>query len=84
MQVIYTLTQAMKDENNTVPLVVDIGSGQGHLSRKLSLYHGLRVLNLEVDETHVRKASRFDKWVLLVSINFSTTSMSFIHFDGLC
>ncbi|TPP59679.1 hypothetical protein FGIG_08732 [Fasciola gigantica] len=59
--VIYTLADAIETEKKTAPLVIDIGSGQGHLSRKLSLYHGLRVLNLEVNETHVRKASQFDE-----------------------
>ncbi|KAF6776899.1 hypothetical protein AHF37_04185 [Paragonimus kellicotti] len=41
-------------------LVVDIGCGQGHLSRYLSFFHGLRVVNLEADSDHLRKACKFD------------------------
>ncbi|GAA57395.1 hypothetical protein CLF_112661, partial [Clonorchis sinensis] len=41
--------------------VVDIGSGQGHLSRYLSLKYGLNVVSLEADSTHLEKASKFDR-----------------------
>ncbi|KAF7251381.1 hypothetical protein EG68_08839 [Paragonimus skrjabini miyazakii] len=42
-------------------LVVDVGCGQGHLSRYLSFFHGLRVINLEADSDHLRKAYKFDR-----------------------
>ncbi|OON15791.1 exonuclease, partial [Opisthorchis viverrini] len=45
--------------------VVDIGSGQGHLSRYLSLKYGLNVVSLEADSTHLEKASKFDRLLLL-------------------
>ncbi|CAL8107039.1 unnamed protein product [Calicophoron daubneyi] len=41
-------------------IVVDVGSGQGHLARYLSLYLGLRVLSLEAEEAHLQKAYKFD------------------------
>ncbi|KAK2845075.1 hypothetical protein Q5P01_011734 [Channa striata] len=47
--------------------VVDVGSGQGHLSRFLSFGLGLSVTAIEADHTLVAMASRFDgqlMWVL--------------------
>ncbi|KAK2909764.1 protein RRNAD1 [Channa argus] len=47
--------------------VVDVGSGQGHLSRFLSFGFGLSVTAIEADRTLVAMASRFDgqlMWVL--------------------
>ncbi|KAA3676153.1 uncharacterized protein DEA37_0000901 [Paragonimus westermani] len=42
-------------------LIVDVGCGQGHLSRYLSFFHGLRVVNLEADSDHLCKAYKFDR-----------------------
>ncbi|XP_026172385.1 methyltransferase-like protein 25B isoform X2 [Mastacembelus armatus] len=47
--------------------VVDVGSGQGHLTRFLSFGLGLCVTAVEADRTLVEMASRFDRellWVL--------------------
>ncbi|XP_069583664.1 methyltransferase-like protein 25B [Ranitomeya imitator] len=41
--------------------VVDIGSGQGHLSRVLSFGHGLGVTALEADHNLVSMAIKFDR-----------------------
>lgn len=40
--------------------VVDIGSGQGHLSRLLALGHGIDVTSIESDAKNVDRAKRFD------------------------
>ncbi|XP_041037710.1 protein RRNAD1 isoform X2 [Carcharodon carcharias] len=45
--------------------VVDIGSGQGHLSRYLAFGHGLRLTGVEAGEELVTMARRFDKDLLL-------------------
>eukprot|EP00058_Branchiostoma_floridae_P010237 XP_002595725.1 hypothetical protein BRAFLDRAFT_200329 [Branchiostoma floridae] len=44
--------------------VVDIGSGQGHLSRVLSFAHRLNVTSVEAEGCHVTGAARFDKQVV--------------------
>ncbi|CAH1273162.1 RRNAD1 [Branchiostoma lanceolatum] len=44
--------------------VVDIGSGQGHLSRVLSFAHRLKVTSVEAEGCHVTGAARFDKQVV--------------------
>lgn len=41
--------------------VVDVGSGQGHLTRFLSYGLGLRVTTIEADATLVEMASKFDR-----------------------
>ncbi|XP_072405038.1 methyltransferase-like protein 25B isoform X2 [Chiloscyllium punctatum] len=45
--------------------VVDVGSGQGHLSRYLAFGHGLRVTGVEAGEELVTAATRFDSELLL-------------------
>ncbi|XP_019643925.1 PREDICTED: protein RRNAD1-like [Branchiostoma belcheri] len=44
--------------------VVDVGSGQGHLSRVLSFAHRLNVTSVEAKGCHVTGAARFDKQVV--------------------
>ncbi|KFM80911.1 Protein RRNAD1, partial [Stegodyphus mimosarum] len=41
--------------------VVDIGSGQGHLSRLLALCYNLNVVTIEAKEDHVSGAMNFDQ-----------------------
>ncbi|XP_072106369.1 methyltransferase-like protein 25B isoform X1 [Mobula birostris] len=45
--------------------VVDMGSGQGHLSRYLAFHHGLQLTGLEASEELVTAARRFDRELLL-------------------
>ncbi|XP_078392807.1 methyltransferase-like protein 25B isoform X2 [Cetorhinus maximus] len=45
--------------------VVDVGSGQGHLSRYLAFGHGLHLTGVEAGEELVAMARRFDKDLLL-------------------
>ncbi|KAM3873512.1 methyltransferase-like protein 25B [Diretmus argenteus] len=45
--------------------VVDVGSGQGHLTRFLSFGFGLSVTGIEADHTLAAMASRFDGQLLL-------------------
>jgi len=40
---------------------VDIGAGQGHLSRLLALGHGFKVTTVEAAGCHAPKAIKFDK-----------------------
>ncbi|XP_023222855.1 protein RRNAD1-like [Centruroides sculpturatus] len=44
--------------------VVDIGSGQGHLSRLLSLRYGFQVITMETIESHIKTAEKYDKKAL--------------------
>lgn len=41
--------------------VVDVGAGQGHLSRLLSFGYKLRVTTVEADGCHLPKAEKYDK-----------------------
>jgi 2-polyprenyl-3-methyl-5-hydroxy-6-metoxy-1,4-benzoquinol methylase len=41
--------------------VVDVGAGQGHLSRLLTFGHGLKVTTVEASGCHAPKAEKFDK-----------------------
>ena len=43
--------------------VVDVGAGQGHLSRLLSFGYGLGVTTIEAAGCHAPKAEKFDKEV---------------------
>jgi hypothetical protein len=42
------------------PLVLDIGSGQGYLSRVLAMQKGLDVIGVEADSCNVNAAARSD------------------------
>ncbi|XP_064620857.1 methyltransferase-like protein 25B isoform X2 [Lineus longissimus] len=44
--------------------VVDIGAGQGHLSRVLSFGYGLKVTTVEAAGCHIPKAQKFDREVI--------------------
>lgn len=48
-------------ESLDVKHAIDIGSGQGHLSRYLALCHKLCVVTIEAETTHVTSAESFDK-----------------------
>ncbi|XP_076101879.1 methyltransferase-like protein 25B [Mytilus galloprovincialis] len=41
--------------------VIDVGSGQGHLSRILTFGHSLKVTTVEASGCHAPKAAKFDK-----------------------
>ena len=41
--------------------VVDVGAGQGHLSRLLSYGYHRRVTTIEADGGHIPKAQKFDR-----------------------
>lgn len=44
--------------------IIDIGSGQGHLSRVLSLEYGFQVITMETIESHIKTAEKYDKKAL--------------------
>ena len=41
--------------------IVDVGAGQGHLSRILSYGYGLKVTTVEASSCHAPKAQKFDE-----------------------
>ena len=41
--------------------IVDVGAGQGHLSRILSFGYGLKVTTVEASSCHAPKAQKFDE-----------------------
>ncbi|CAK8693860.1 unnamed protein product [Clavelina lepadiformis] len=50
--------------------IIDVGSGQGHLSRILTLNHKLSVKSIEREESHVKCARKFDEEVLQKILDF--------------
>ena len=44
--------------------IVDVGAGQGHLSRLLTFEHGFKVTTVEAAGGHAPKAQKFDRFVL--------------------
>ncbi|ELT93725.1 hypothetical protein CAPTEDRAFT_126903, partial [Capitella teleta] len=49
--------------------VVDIGAGQGHLSRCLNFAYGLKVTTIEASACHQPKAKKFDQLVYKCSLH---------------
>lgn len=43
--------------------IVDVGAGQGHLSRYLTFQHGFKVTTVEVEGCHAPKAQKYDRSV---------------------
>ncbi|KAK3098386.1 hypothetical protein FSP39_019000 [Pinctada imbricata] len=43
------------------PFIVDVGAGQGHLSRLLTFEHGFKVTTVEAAGCHAPKAKKFDR-----------------------
>ena len=41
--------------------VVDVGAGQGHLSRLLAFGYGYKVTTVEAASSHAPKATQFDR-----------------------
>ncbi|XP_062592253.1 methyltransferase-like protein 25B [Saccostrea cucullata] len=41
--------------------IVDVGAGQGHLSRYLTFQHGFKVTTVEAEGCHAPKAQKFDR-----------------------
>lgn len=48
--------------------VIDIGSGQGHLSRFLALCYKMNVATVEAETSHLSSAVHFDKQVRICHI----------------
>lgn len=55
---------------------IDVGSGQGHLSRFLALCYQINVATVEAEESHLSSAANFDKqvWPSAVIINMHCKS----------
>ncbi len=58
-QVIYAVCQHCR-----IDKVIDVGSGQGHLSRLLSFGYGLNVTTVEAAGCHAPKATKYDRYDL--------------------
>ena len=43
--------------------IVDVGAGQGHLSRYLTFQHGFKVTTVEAEGCHAPKAEKYDRSV---------------------
>ncbi|KAI9496441.1 methyltransferase domain-containing protein [Zychaea mexicana] len=50
-------------ENHGISSVLDLGSGQGYLSRALAFHHDMRVLAVDMSEIQTKGAERFDRRV---------------------
>lgn len=48
--------------------IVDIGAGQGHLSRLLSFGYDFDVVSMDAEDCHTSQASKFDNKVWVISI----------------
>lgn len=57
------IEQLLKTDDNRVRLI-DFGSGQGHLSRFLSLHSGFQVLTLEAEQLNSQQANAYDTQAL--------------------
>lgn len=51
-------------DKNGITQVLDLGSGQGYLSRILAFKHGMRVLAVDMSEIQTKGAERFDQRAL--------------------
>jgi len=56
--------------------IVDCGSGQGHLSRILSLCYGYNVISIEADSENVSGAAKKDNRILQALLRYKLTQKS--------
>lgn len=68
IQVINQLSYQCKCTN-----VVDVGAGQGHLSRLLAFMYKLKVTTVEAVGCHAPKAEKIDRY--MVDVNFTLMSI---------
>ncbi|KAI8086070.1 methyltransferase domain-containing protein [Halteromyces radiatus] len=60
VELLAKLIKTVGDEHH-VSQVLDLGSGQGYLSRILAFKHGMRVLAVDMSEIQTKGAERFDQ-----------------------
>jgi hypothetical protein len=63
VELLAQLIKTIGDEHG-VSQVLDLGSGQGYLSRILAFKHGMRVLAVDMSEIQTKGAERFDQRAL--------------------
>lgn len=78
-------------KQNETSHVLDLGSGQGYLSRALAYHHQLHVLAVDMSEVQTKGALRFDKQALkrrenidkLPTLNHVTETVTFENMTGI-
>ncbi|CAO3642368.1 unnamed protein product [Cunninghamella blakesleeana] len=63
VELLAKLIKVIGDQND-ISSVLDLGSGQGYLSRTLAFKHGMKVLGVDMSEIQTKGAEKFDQKAL--------------------